>query len=259
MANIITNAEALVAIQAAGGTITTPGQAWLTQAQPWIEQGIESILRWKVLQATYTEYLPGTVFRGSGFGDVDPLLFGWDVIAGTAQAQRYGSRAGSFLALSNVPVRSITSVYENVAAFETAGGSWPAETLLAANAYYLDSSDMNYCWSGQLIRRNGSLWSSVPRTIKITYSGGISAVELEASFGGLKLAFLQAIQENYITNMIRARAGDDQGVIASTSMEDFSVSFADPMAYAGVDPKRFLSRSVLEKLSKYINVAKLIG
>lgn len=251
---IVTTSEINKFIGVSGVTITSDQSALLAIAGPFVQQKIENIIGYPIEQATYTDYYPSKPTNYSAGGD--SLVGNYDLMGGRVVAQTRGDQGRRFIQLRKLPVRSITSVYENLSAWDTAGGSFPASSLLPTNAYYLDQIESGLCESGRLIRQSG-VWSRALRTIKVTYVAGLTQAEINASYNDLKLAMLLAIQSFYIGTVMRSLAGANGGAVNSTSITDFSVSFADPKN-AGIFFERdfVLPPDVVAILGDYVNLAK---
>ena len=181
-------------------------------------------------EAGLVEYLP--------MGDkiVSPRgMSGWEMI-GTNAVEFAGGNSANLLdgfrslSLQRRPVRSIASVYENPSAWDTDGGDWPASTLLTASEYQIDYNEkLNSTplgWSGQILRRSGS-WNRGPRTIKITYSAGLTAGELTTDYPELKLAVYDTVIKkfNEYSAQQGAAAGGAAGAIVAERLADYSVQF----------------------------------
>lgn len=210
-------------------------------------------------EATVTEYLP--VKQANLRADLDLTNNAFDLNGGVVVPRGVASNQRREIILGRLPVRSITSVYENFAAFNTAGGIWPTESLLAANTYYLDSREAGICWTGILYRNVGS-WSVVPHTIKITYASGLSQTELDTDY----LIFQQAIMSTLlpaVTNFLMRSRNAVAGFSAGRfSIQDFSVDTAQPnnVGVTGLGSNigaSALTTETMQMLSKYIHMAKL--
>ena len=162
-------------------------------------------------------------------------LTGWEMVGTNAVEFNGGTSANVVegfrsLSLERRPVRSIASIYENPAAWATAGGDFPASTLLAATDYQIDYNQLlngTPCgWSGQVLRRAGS-WYREPRTIKVTYTAGLTANELSNDYPELKLAAYDTIikQFNEYSAQQGAAAGGAAGSVVAERLADYSVQF----------------------------------
>jgi hypothetical protein len=250
--SIVSSQEIGAFIKAAGDiTISADQQALLDLATPLLQSKIEKAIGFALIQATYTEYYPDRQTNS-----VRDTLSSWDFRGGRMVAQERGGLYDKFLVLRRLPVRSITSIYDSPGAWDTAGGSFPASTLLPTNYYYLDISTSGLCETGRVIRNQGA-WSKELRTIKITYVAGYSQDEINSDYGDLKLALLLAIQSFYLGTVLRSTAGGQGGgLITSTSITDFSVSFANPASLASFFGSDYtLPIESQRMLSRYVNLA----
>lgn len=255
--SIVSNTEILACLQAAGVTLTAAGQSLVTLYHPLIEGRVKEFLGYAVEEATYTEYYPATSVNR--WADGDPINGGYDLLGGQAVPRQRGNISRQVLRLREVPVRVITAVYENPGAFFTAGGTWPAASLLPTNAYYLDSLDGDFCWSGWLYRQNG-LWSTQARTIKVTYEAGMSSAEILAKRPAIKLATLKAVTSSITAEIMKSRALGAFGLPASHSIKDFSMSYdyASAFKLLGNPGVMDLPQDVKQLLEPYRHMPRLI-
>ena len=154
---IVTQSEYLAFIQAASGvTIPASGQTLLTTCGSWVQAQIERIIGYKLpaAETTVTEYYPETVTNYAA-GNDGGLVGGWDLRGGRMADQIRGDQSGRLLTVRSLPLRSVTSIYENLGAWDTAGGTWPASSLLATNDYYIDQYQGSISETGRIIRAHG--------------------------------------------------------------------------------------------------------
>lgn len=242
-------------LEASGNSLSTAQKTVLTTELVAVEAAIKKYLGFGVEQATVTEYYPDRMANVAG--DVDDVMGGgsWDVLGGQVVGRTRGDRWQNALMLRHVPVRSITSVYENLGAWNTAGGSFPSGTLLPTNAYYLDIQDDTVgSMTGALYRISG-VWPHLPRVCKITYVHGYTSGEIDTLFPEVKAAIRHemGIVATRILQLSRMIA---TGPVSSVSIEDFSTSFdltaeGGMMGFSGK-----LSPRTTQLLSKYVNVAR---
>lgn len=261
---IVTQAEYTAWLQAAAGTTLTAAQlTFLGVIHPWVERVVWRVLGYSLEQATHTEYLPqpGAERYAAGWWNG-----GWfDSVGGWAVQQGQWARGEGVLQLTNVPARSITSVYENPAAYAagTVGGDWPTTSLLPATAYRLDANPAGVGWTGFVVRTLGT-WAAAPRTVKVTYVAGFSQAEIDAGYGDVKMAILQALAWWFGRATLGSKAVKGGGVTAmQLSIRDFSVTLGNPMqmaAGAGGWAQNVLGPDALNLLMGFINVAgKYVG
>jgi hypothetical protein len=171
-----------------------------------------------------------------------------------AIAERGGRRA---LQLTELPVRSITSLYEDSGAYGgQAPGAFAAESLLVEGTdFYRDLDRSGLCKSGLLWKVAGG-WSSEPRSIKVTYVAGYTADELAgkpgevASAADIKLAVLSGMLDQWRSS--GATAG-----ITSESLADYSVSYSDTTANA--TDLASLSKAARQLLGPFRSYARYLG
>lgn len=242
--SIVTDADVIAYVQACGQTISAALSALVSLARTNAERGMQDYLGYLIERQTVEEFLPyGT---GNTRGDGDGSSGGFDLSpGGQVVARSVGRGQRRELVLTQLPVRSVTTVYDNPAAWNTAGGLWPASSLLTGNAYYLDAPRTGaYCWSGILYRNVGS-WSLTPRAVKLTYEAGLTPTELTTTFPQFRLAVLTASAIALGKILARGRVALTGHVVSSVSIEDFAASFsgvggaslasADGVGLSGVD------------------------
>lgn len=249
---IVDIGEAVAYLQVAKG-FTLPDSAitFVNLVAPMIEGAIKKKCGCNFEQATYIEFLPEE--NRNLWGDSGAL--GYELIGGMAMPRVRGDLSNSLLRLRETPVRSITSIYENLAAWNTAGGDWPASTLLAANSYYLDAPNDGISFTG-FVRRNLGAWGGQSRTVKVTYVAGYTAEEINSEFPALKLAILQTIQFNLFRATAFSKATQAGGPLASVGIEDFSVSYQAMNAFSqsGVT----IPAEAVKAIEPYINYTRFV-
>lgn len=110
--------------------------------------------------------------RDFGAGDV------WDVDRAMTKAI-YEDRSGDrkYLQLQRLPVRTVSSVYVDIAArFGQAAEDFADSTLIVQGVDYAIEYDQNrLCLTGHLVSLTA--WPSTPGTVKVTYRAGYSPLE----------------------------------------------------------------------------------
>ena len=216
---------------------------------------------YKKKKGTYTKYHP---FRPKA-DPMDSLIEGWELQGNRAVA--YGSGIGNnrVLQARQLPVRSVVSLYENIGAWDTAGGSWPAASLLVeGNDFQIDydpgSSQMG--WTGFIFRRSGS-WSEAPRSIKLTYVAGLTAAELDVTTGEFNefaaaalLATIKMFNEFKLHSGL-ASGGSGVGPVTSESLGPWSISYGDTSQLYGM--KRALPAECCDLLEDRMRYGKYLG
>lgn len=248
--SILTNSDVTDYITACGLSVPSGLSGLVTLARNAAEKGLREYLGYDIeSQAEVVEYLPHGV--GNVLLEGDATSVGFDLTPGGQVVTRgMGRPAQRSLVLGQLPVRSITSVYDNSGAWNTAGGDWPDSSLVPETNYYLDkpeeSGRRSYCWSG-IVYRNAGAWSRVPRCVKVTYASGLSAGELAADgdFPMFRLACLIAAGQTLGKILARGRVALTGQIVTSVSIQDFSASFggaggsalgsADGVGLAAVD------------------------
>lgn len=244
--SIVSNTDVLAYLAASGQAVPAALNALVTMARNSAEMGLRQYVGYNPERQTVIDLLPqGT---GNVRGDGDYTAAGFDLSAGgQVVAKGVGRESRRELVLTQLPVRSITEVYDNSTAWNTAGGLWPASSLLNAGAYYLDPAQFGgLCWSGILYRNTGS-WSMSPRSVKVTYESGLTVAELaeDGEYVAFRMAVLTACAATLGKIIARGRVALTGHVVSSVSIEDFSASFggtggaslgtSDGVGLAGVD------------------------
>lgn len=228
MAAITTDSEVLAYIQINDKCLTPSMRGLVTRIRNKAENLVREYVGYEVTEATYTELMPAKTLPIRSEGD--NTASGFELMAGLVVPRTTFPTNRKELVLSQIPVRSIVSVYDNAAAYNVAEGEWPASSLLPTNAYYLDRDYVGEpVWSGILFRNVGS-WATAPRSIKIEYVAGLTAAELNPATGRYT-EFVHAVQVTCAKMLadIAARsnmARTGQGPTSSVSVEDFAASFA---------------------------------
>lgn len=190
------------------------------------EQLLKDYVKGPIEQTTLTEYYPElAAYEPAGEPLEDPAV---EVVGGRVLTD-YGGTA-DVLRLRNTPVRSITSIHDNAAAWDSGTADFPASTLLTAGSDYLiDFDESGLCRSGLVYRRSGS-WPVSPqhaRTVKVIYVAGYTAGELSGAYSRFQTAALTAVLFWY--NQVKANQQNGitggAGAIVSESLDAYSVSF----------------------------------
>lgn len=260
---ILTNDEILTHLQLTG-VITSLQQAVLTQLRPACERLVKEFVGYEIEQASHTEYLP--TFNRSIEGD--QLVEGYEGSPAGAIPAYWGSSDGRIMYLTQLPVRSVTSLYENLSAWSTAGGSWPAANLLSEGPdFWIDYdsslSGGDVCWSGALIRQYG-VWPRERRTVKITYVAGLSADELDfdGRYGIFKQAALLTAQVNFmeaLSNTLNESTGGPGTGVVGESLDGWSVQYLTSAVENLYSMKAILPDKVREMMQPYVSVSRFVG
>lgn len=246
----------------AGVTLTAAHDAFLDWLAPTVEVCIWAVIGYDITQQTTTEFLP------QSNGERPPLEFGidvgWDRIGGVVMPRSRMDPSQGVLTVSRLPVRSVTSVYENIVAWTTGAtnGNWPASSLLPITAYRADMAEENLCKNGRIYRTVGS-WPTVPRTVKITYVAGYTQAEIDTTQSDLKLAELETLGWWWGKAMRRSNSVKTMGLaFTQVGIRDFSASVADPSQISsnpGVWANNVLSPEALNILGRRVNMARFLG
>lgn len=250
-------------ITLAGGTMAAEDQAIVSFVRPLAERLVKKFVGFNIEQATYTDLYP---LIGQD-GMMDMLVDGYEDIGGRIvpyNSSMLGS--GSYLSTRQKPVRSITSVYENVSAWDTAGGSWPASALLDPTEYQLDQEEYGgLSWSGFVYRRSG-VWPTEPRTVKITYVAGLTAAELDPATGAYaefaQACYLTAMNGFWLWKQFKTEAAGGSGgagPVVSERLGDYAVSWSEQGAMDQFSMRFEMPRAAKVILEEYVPMRKYLG
>ena len=250
---IIDSLEVREYLAVSGQTVPDAALTLIDKLIPRVESLVRDFLRFNPESATRDEYYPQETLNN--YLDGDPLVGGYDLIGGLAVPRIRGDRVLSAFGLRNLPVRSITEVRENAAAWMTgaADGNFPDTHIISASNYQLDVDKSGLSWTGILRRVSGS-WVTAPRGVKVTYVSGLSAAEFEGEYSSIKHAIIVAVLEWIGAIKYRANAALGGGIVTNLSIRDFSVTF-DPRFLQGYE----LSDGVKKMLSPFVNVGELFA
>lgn len=207
-------------------TPTAAETALLNILKPMAEDAVREAVGYSITQDTYTHFLPE--FDEDGL-EVDRI----DVVNDRVVFDYRG--ATNKLFAPERPIRSITSIYRDCAAYGGQGSSdFPASSLLTAGTdYYVDYVSSGVSWSGMLVAIVGS-WPTRSRTVKVTYVAGLTAGELAGTtavrgpsgsgVGQLKYAALLAASLAF--KEPESIQGSNSGPITAERLADYSVSYS---------------------------------
>lgn len=249
MARIVSNAEVFAYL--GKSTPTSEESVLMNLLAPMAEGSVRQHIGYSVDQQSHTHFLPE---RDSLEGDVNKI----DSVNDRVFFE-YGHGTDK-LYLPERAVRSITSVYEDQAAYNGQGtNDFAVATLLTAGTdYYLDYTAAGVSWSG-MIRKIAGTWPSRSRTIKVTYVAGFTASELSGEaavvgpngvgVGQLKWATLLAVAIAYKQNS--SLSGSNVGPVVSERLADYSVSYGNKSAENLFGFKQGLPEQVKDLLSPF--------
>ena len=194
------------------------------------ERSVRRYLGCNVVQATYTHILPQHSGKGS-------RLHGGDI-----------------LRLPEYPVRSIISIYEDAYAYGgQASSAFDSSTrLTAGDDYFLSVNQSGLSWFGHVVRI-ATDWPSVGGSIRVRYTAGWSAAELDGDVtdygldaSDIKLAVLKTIAATFNRSTQQQTA---EGTVISEKIDDYYIqydssksSMEDARAQVPQDGKLLLAR-----------------
>lgn len=258
--------DIIVRLEASGTLITPDAQAALMAILPGAIRAVEKAIGFRLLAGTITEYFPSGVVRPTY--DAEAAGNGWEKIGSVVMPR--GGFTTRAIQLRYLPVRTITSIHVNPAAWTTgdADGDWPAATLQNVNSYQLELTEGSADFTGVvsdtgIVYRVGYDWPATPRSTRIIYTYGFSDEEMREFFP-------EVIEAIAITAMVwlrdwiaRSRSLMN-GNVQSVSIEDFSVSFGENFAASGgagsaTAQKSAIPAEAARLLNDFVNVSAFFG
>jgi hypothetical protein len=226
---------------------TDPDFALLTWLQPMVEQLVKDFVGYQIEQATFVEWYPDRVLSNVR----DELVDGapYEIVGGRAVQYGLLGLNAQTIQLRQLPVRSITAIHENPAAWQVANPpDFPNSTKLTEGLdYNVDWREPQNAdkisWTGHVYRLTGAWYMSpwAHRTIQVTYVAGFTANEM-ASPGMQhasrpKLAALVSLQKFF--KEMKAQQDDgvtgaSGGAYSSESIAGYSINYADALQNRGL-------------------------
>jgi hypothetical protein len=257
---IVTDAEVLTML---GGSASAADTAILTALRPKAERLVQKFIGYRVERnTTVTEYLP-LVDEGR---TRDELIDGWEVQGSRVVAYSNRHDASRVLRLGTLPVRALIALYENLAAWDTAGGDWPENTRLSEGPdFFADFGEelngVKLCWSGQVFRKSGA-WPNSPRCVKVVYEAGLTSAELTNEFPELAQAVILATIKAF--NQIKAMQGYAKGnsgigPVTGWGLADFHENYDTATLQKLSGMMTSLPREAMEMLESWVNYTRFLG
>jgi DNA-binding transcriptional ArsR family regulator len=215
-----------------GSTITDADRALLTTIKIRIEAEVRRFVGHNIVQPTtpYVEFLPG---RPGNIESVEMYE-----VQGNQLVSHISTQYGDVLQLSQMWLRSITSIYEDRGAYGgQKAGDFAAGTLLTLGTHYWvnydrDAADpelngtQSLAAAGQVIRV-GASWSRVPRTIKVTYVAGLTAAELDGAWSDIKSVVIHETLVRFKVKKALAGADADYLIKSEKIGGEYAVTYED--------------------------------
>lgn len=248
---IATFEEVLTYVRGAGAASDTL-IGLINLLHPFAERLVRKYVGYGIEQMTFTEYHPLITTRpamSQGYTDDDEILAYEGSPQGARPIRQGRGNSRDTLRLNNLPIRSITSIYEDPSAWTTvpSGTGFPASSLLTeARDFYVDwdgtdQSGNRICESG-MVFRTGGIWSLTARTVKVTYVAGYTEAEL-ANTGNaedlgaamdFKMAILMTSSKLIKEAIANGLSGpQNTGMIVQETIDGYNVTYAQPLT--GVD------------------------
>lgn len=241
--SIVTRAE-ILAFLGKSDNATDNEDGVINAVRARVERSVKKYVGYEIEQASYIHFLPETnrATRNDGVAVYRDVI-GTKVVAATIG----GTKEGLSLHLPELPLRSVSEVREDPGAYGGQGSSdFPDSTILVAGEdYYIDLGVSGLSKSG-VLRRIGPSWSTKARTIKVSYTAGYTATELQSGIAAdIGYAALLAIQAAF------SKRGDTQGTIESEKLGDYAVKYA-------IDKPGRIPRASRSLLQPYVRYARFI-
>lgn len=240
--SIISDAEAADIVGAEASDTLVP------MLRPLVEKAVQDRIGWKVEQASYTRYYPPHD-RGA-VAERFPGQFG--VVPASGARLRVLRLTHKFVLLAGLQVWESRSAYFGQAA------DFDADALLTLGSHYsLDTEDGAVSEGGHL-RRLATYWPRRPGSVKVTYTAGFTADELDATGGttdasDVRLAVLMQFTKTYreMASWKKSSVTGAAGPIESESVPGYSYKLSSAAAAASLGFARVLSPAVEELIHKY--------
>jgi len=238
-----------------GSDITDKDRALLTSTKIRVEAAVRRFVGHNIVQPTtpYVEYLPAR----PGNGEFTEMMD----VQGNQLITRMATQYGDVLQVSQMWLRSVTSIYEDFGAYGgQKSGDFGSSTLLTSGTHYFvnfdrDLSDpelngtQSLAIAGQIIRV-GTCWSRVPRTIKVTYVAGLTASELDGAWSDIKDVVVYETSNQF--SLKKSLGGIDADILVKSERigGEYSVTYEDRF-----DLLAGLSEGSKEKLEQFMTLA----
>lgn len=236
-------------------TATDEERALLAMLEPLVDGAIRDELKYDPVQATRIEFHP--VSDEAEFdGEISLDKVGDKVVVDCGEGQE-------IIKVEHLPLRSITSIYEDISAYGGQGANdFAASTLLTQGTdYWMPTKKNGYSMTG-FIRRINRGWPTRAGTVKVTYVSGFTQAELDASvvtpvdaspirFAAV-VAWAAAFQESRAWQGSGVGIGPLQSESISTSGHSVTYAVQSVMQNAGLTvalPSK--SKQLLRKFKRY--------
>jgi len=156
------------------------------------------------------------------------------------------SERGSTYGVLPLPVPFVTEVANVWEDWNSVGGQnsgvFSSATLLTVGEdYWVDYESVSQFSREGVLRRNGARWCPYPRSIKVEYTAGLTANQLNDEFADIKDAIIYETAERF--KLAKSKQGTatggggstaSSGPITSEKLKNYAVTFANQQAaYSG--------------------------
>lgn len=182
-----------------GVTFTSADEALADRLRKSVEAAARRFVRWSITQETKTVLLPE---RAS---------------------------TGRYLSLPTPFVSSVASVYEDWSSIGgQSTGVFPAATLLVSGKdYWVEYETLSSFSREGTIIRNGCDWCPYLRSVKVTYTGGLTADHLSSDYIDIQDAIIGEVVERFKQAKGRQGVSGDVGPVVSEKLKDYSATYAN--------------------------------
>ena len=156
---ILKETELMNVLKACGVPVDSGTMNLVTELHPAAERAVKDFVGYEIeLNNSYVQYLPDKSINLAS--EIDSASAGFALQGSYVVPIGNTGVSGREIVLAQLPVRSITSIYE---------GYYPPTSLVTPDSYILDTEVVSgYSWSGIVHRRFGA-WTRDRQSIMVTY------------------------------------------------------------------------------------------
>lgn len=221
---IITQADLVSAL----GSPTGDNLAIVVTMHKPVERAVRAILRYDPVQAEKTEFYPRDPQIPPDNNAGQP-----DVVGGQIYFNSF-ERSSTSLMLGRKPLRSIASIHVDPdGRFGQKSGAFGADPLTAGEDYWFPIEESGISEAAIVYRHAG--WPAQPGSVKITYTAGWSASELETGDGSdIYLAVIRGVRYWYQIEKSKRGSSSASGEVIAESFGKYSVRYSDTSSSGGL-------------------------
>lgn len=226
---------------------------------------IRDFVGFQIDQATFTEWYPDRQIHPLHNALVDDADRGADLydVSGN-QVVQYGTGGNNqAFAVRNLPLRSITFLWENANASDTVPPTFSDEHKLTEGQHYVvDYSQSGLSWTGLIFRKSGSWpFQGSHRPIQVQYVAGFTEAEIKAQFPMARWALMitlrkliseaKANEENELT-------GAAGGPITAEHLDSWGANYDTTSMARNLGLSETLPVGAKKALEPYVNYARYV-